>query len=373
MQISRTPIQTFLTLTLLFCGMNFTAPVMADDLKMTTYYPSPSGNYENLTINTLLTVNNNATIAGTLTAGTCTPNNLPVTTDRTVGNTATITGAFIANGGATVTGGLSANSATITGNFITSGTATIAGDVTANGNATIAGLLTALNGKITGNLTAATASITGVLTAGTFNTVDINASGNVGIAGTLNVTHALTADGGATLTAGNLKISSGSMVVSNGDVGVNGIVASRQVLINAACASDGATLCAIPSTLSETTTVVRIGSDTPGGSFVNNSTSANLRVNGTLSVGNNAAFGAAVRAYKGISLGNNPAACSSDYYGTLRYRSSGQDYYVEVCTPCNNTTDDCAGKGTGDVWISIMHSKSSGGGGGGIGSTSRVD
>ena len=418
-----TKIQTVIASIILSCFIVFVPFVSADDLTMTTYYPAPSGNYQNLTVSTLLTTLN-ANVTGTLTAANFNPASINATGNIIVGGTLGVTGAttlsnltvtgtstlqgnttvgisgnnasghLIAYNDATVHGILdlhaitieSSSALTVTGNSSFDGNIIIdPGNLTLNtggvtltvGNITLtAGRLTANGGVFTSTL-AATGSITGA------TTLDITGQTRIGntLAGhPYSEVALLPGTGPGTIALapyGNIAMVS-NWVNSTGASNYGMNFGTKRIGINiTAPAANTAPVLLIrwPSNFgsigdARVSPLLELGART---GYFTNATDATARINGTLAVSDNSTFGGIVKAYKGVTIGDadgSSVTCTPALYGTLSYAClavTPASCQLKICAPC--TTGVPAGcPGNGAQWATIFTSTANGGGsGGGIG------
>jgi hypothetical protein len=380
-----TKIQTVIASIILSCFIIFVPLVSADDLTMTTYYPAPSGNYQNLTVSTLVTTLN-ANVTGTLTAANFNPAIINTTGNVGVGGILNVTGDTQINGDLTVIGQSSLRGNTIVG---VAGDLT-SGHLTANNSATVYGLLD-LHAPLGGP------------------SVALTIAGNSTIGGNINMNTGnltLTA-GGVTVTAGNITLTAGSLT-ANGGVNTNILTASDQIIGNTLAiaskarigndlggsptliAGTGADTIALaingntatsanwinsngtsnfgmnfsvkrvainttagnaagdpilkivyPSALTieaaKTATLLELGST----SHFSTATDATARINGSLSVAYNATFKGEIKGYKGITVGSTADSCSSSILGKMEFRctsSTPLGCTLRICAPTNGST-----------------------------------
>lgn len=381
--------------TLICLGMLLTPSVFAaENLQVTTYYPSPSGTYQNLNVadtltvqtlsvnnfssNTLTAIQNlgvgtfgvigtTLSVGGLLSAngGLTVGNNFATTltgilnangganvTDLTVSNDAEFVGALQADGGATifsaiVMGGLdtdtlhASSDAAIDGAATITGIATLGSDLTVAGAETVTGLLTANGGlAVNGSLTLTDLTVTNTATVGNLLTVGKN-----GKAKALDV-------------KGNLAMNSFyiSGDAATPDIGMSfsndGRAALNTPAVTAPDAGTGATIPVLDIQPSPVTSgvyakdriLLRVGPDSDSAFDVaHTATNATARINGTLSVANSGVFGGGVKAAKGILIGATAAPAGT----TLNQLEAGlpipmHSMYGAMVFQCTTSGPTCA-------------------------------
>ncbi len=275
---------------------------IADDLHMTTYYPAPSGRYQDLTTDDL-TVSGTATLSNDLSIG----NNMSVGNNLTVNNDVTVSHDLAVNGA------------------FNPQDLNVGRDLTVAQDATIAGT-TNLNGIVNTN-------------------DDLRAFGGVGVLGS-NLIVAPFGGRPAWLNgdAANPTAAEGFNFSAAGRVGLNTLAPNA-----------GPVLSIVPPGGIFVTTSTRLVS--VGGSVAPNIDST-VTVGGTLGVSGSAAIGGKVKAYSGVLMGGDPTAvCNLDAVGMLRFTClavTPAHCMLSVCGPTDG--------GSGLSWQVVKDLHSTGGG-----------
>ena len=415
MRTTQVNFQLIATLTLFsFCTLLAPA-VLGDDLSMTTYYPAPSGNYQNVAVTTLVTTLN-ATVTGTLTALNANVGTLIATTFNPANLNAT--GDVNVGGILTVTGDTSLASLTVAGTSRLLGDTTIgksgdaaSGHFTAFNKATVNGLLdlyagygdplaltAAGNSSFTGNMAVSgTTTLTGLLIAnGAIKTTDLTVTGGM----TLNdLTVSSYARVGNSLAyniagsnvafipgsgAGTVALGLNGNIATNTTNWINAIGRSNQGMnfsdtrvglnVAASTVTSGPTFKIVyPTNLVGTWSEKRQAKLLEVGlsSDFSNAIDSTVRVNGTLSVADKSSFGKDVTVYSGITIGDAAAAgmtCTAATYGTLSYSCQAVSPIrcdLKICAPCNNA-GSCSGQGNGPQWVTVLSTQANAGNSGGL-------
>ena len=175
-----------------------TGIVWAGQMTLTSYYPSPSGNYNKLT--------SNGVGIGTTSPAT----GLVVTNGNVTIGTAMVNESLVVNGNITTTGTITGLNITATG-LLTAGTETVTGNINA-GTETVTGNINAGTETVTGNINAGTEQVTGSITTGSIITGIITApggltvTGNEQVNGSINATLTITAASDARLKQNILSL-----------------------------------------------------------------------------------------------------------------------------------------------------------------------
>jgi Chaperone of endosialidase len=211
---------------------------------LSTYYPAPQGNYKNMTVNNVLTMQNNAAAcvasasnpveilndAGVLDL--CSTNGISYLSAQpfSVAGAFTCSGLLTAGGGITMTGTFTAGGLSIvssSGNLTTSGALSVANGITMTGGTFTAGGLTITESS--GNLTTsgALSVANGItMTGGTFTAGGLSIVESTGI---LTTSGGIKLTGGS-LTAGVLTISEGTgSLTTTGSLSANNLTLSGMI------------------------------------------------------------------------------------------------------------------------------------------------